>query len=641
MKINCKNCINDNHNECLTSECLCASDDHGKNYICDNCKKTGTFEEVHRICETQWLTNGKQTPCKCPNIGHNRNNNMEISLPKEKTDADRLWQLENEGTGNDSPDFVLPEMVKLLIYAENMVSKIEIYARLKPFCKRYHVDVDKIDLAIDIVWSDIDMYNTILKTSGLLGEKNTKTTFDRTQLAETAKWITANNHIKRIELTGDLLYFNGKFYESNAAALIRRSARILILKHKNNDINEIVKYIEDTCKIITWNDIEHSVHIKCLNNGLFDIKSGVFTSKFSSDYIILHQIPQDYNEDNNFNEINEKVQELIPDDTSKQAYYDFLSSCLIPYSGIDYMLGLVGQTGSGKSQLTELATKLFGDENVDGAKFQILSQDQTTQKTVAKKMLNIDDDVSDESIRQIDTIKKWVTQSRFTGRGIYEQSTTYRPMSRIMFAANDLFEIPNADDAEAIYDRSYLIRIDKKFRHQKTEIKNVMDKVATDEQLSGLITYLLKNAKWMYDNQRYHHTINTKEVENIWNTFGNRIQVFSKKWIVFDAASRTESGDPFNLWSKYAHQNNFKPRDKKKFKEIFEEIVGNVPTKTRINGIECYAYSGFRVKTEDEVRKEEQTKLTTESSISSTDSALLIFSKILISNKIRFEKVEL
>jgi len=638
VKINCENCISGNHNECLTSECSCAEDDHGKNYICDDCKKTGTFEDVHRKCETQWLSDGKQTSCTCPNIGHARNNNREFAAPTERSDEQRLWQLENEGTGNDSPEYVLPEMVRLVIFAENMVSKIEIQNRLKPFCKRHHIELDKIDLAIDIVWSDLDTYQEILKTASKIGAANIKTSFDRTQLAETANWITASNHIKRIELDGEMLYFNGKYYEGKAQALIERQATLLIVKSKNSDINEVVKHIERTCELITWDQIETSSHMKCLNNGLYDVERGVFSPDFDPQYIILHQIPQDYNESNTFEKIDEKVTELIPDDTSRQAYYDFLSSCLIPYSGIDYMLGLVGQTGSGKSQLTELAIKLFGDDNVFSAKFQILAKDQTTQKDAAKKMLNIDDDVSNESVHQIDTIKKWVTQSRMTGRSIYAQAATYRPMSRIMFAANDLFEIPNPDDAEAIYDRSYLIRIDKKFRRQSNEIKNVMDKVGSDEQLSGLITYLLKNAKWMLDNQSYHHTINTKDVENIWNTFGNKVQIFVKKWIVFDPRARTESGEPFNQWSNYAHENGIKPGVRKKFKEIFEEIVGNVPTKTRINNIECYAYSGFRMKTEEEIKTDNQTTL--DSSNSSTNSTLYLISKI-IQNKLQEKKVEL
>ena len=270
------------------------------------------------------MTDGKQTSCTCPNIGHARNNNREFAAPTERSDEQRLWQLENEGTGNDSPEYVLPEMVRLVIFAEDMVSKIEIHNRLKPFCKRHHISSDKIDLAIDIVWSDIDTYQEILKTASKIGAANIKTNFDRTQLAETGKWLIASNHIKRIELDGEMLFFNGKYYEGKAQALIERQAGLLIPKCKNSDINEVVKYIERTCDVIDWDQIEASSHVKCLKNGLYDVERGVFLPNFDPQYIILHQIPQDYDESNTFEKIDEVVTDLIPDDNSRQTYYDFL-----------------------------------------------------------------------------------------------------------------------------------------------------------------------------------------------------------------------------------------------------------------------------------------------------------------------------
>ena len=63
-----------------------------------------------------------------------------------------------------------------------------------------------------------------------------------------------------------------------------------------------------------------------------------------------------------------------------------------------------------------------------------------------------------------------------------------------------------------------------------------------------------------------------------------------------------------------------------------------MPTKTRIDNIECYAYSGFKLKTEEEIKKDNQTTL--DSSKSSTNSTLYLISKI-IQNKLQEKKVEL
>lgn len=429
--------------------------------------------------------------------------------------------------------------------------------------------------------------------------------FDTTQLIETGEWIKGRLEIKRIELTGDMLWFNDQYYQHEAEAQIRRIARQRIAKAKNKDISEVVKYVEDTCHVINWTDIEKSIHLKCLLNGIYDIKTGIFYTKFNPDYIILNQIPHSYSEDNTFEKIHEKVTELIPIEKERQSYYDFISTCMHPYTGVDYQFGTIGGTGTGKSQLGKLAQMTLGNENVGDATIHLIAKDQTTQKNMAFKMLNIDYDLNSESIKQIDVIKKWITQDGFTARGIYAQSTTFRPMSRLMFMANELYEIDNEDDAEAVYDRTYIIRVDKKFRHQKEEIKRVMEKTATDEQMNGFITYLLKNATWIAQNETIHHVMDVNDVENIWNTFGNRIKMFIKKWIVMSPSAKTDSGDPYNKWMKHCMDNKFKPKDKKRFSEIFNENVGITPTNSRIDGDNWYGYVGFRLKTDEEVAKDE------------------------------------
>lgn len=583
-KINCSKCVADEHDYCLDKEnCLCAENKHGERLQIGRVKVDDRYSG----------------PANEPRI-------YEQAL----RDKERLQDLLDEGVGNNTPLFALQELIKLLIYSRHMVSKFELIRECKDWCIKNRIEIEEIDVALEIVFNDTEVFENIKKITRYLGSIQEDVLFDTTQLIEASEWLKGRHFIKRIEVTGDLLFFNSQYYEINAEALIRRSARNIIAGSKNGHIVEIVKYIEDTCKVITWKDIEHSIHLKCLLNGIYDIKSGVFSTKFDPDYIILNQIPHNYDESATWNEIDRQVKTLIPNDNSRQSYYDFLSTCLHPYTGVDFQFGSVGRTGTGKSQLGFLAEFVLGEKNVKDATIHLLARDQTTQKNVAFKMLNIDYDLNDESIKQIDVIKKWITQDKFTARGIYEQSSDFRPMSRLMFMANDLYEIANTDDAEAIYDRTYIIRVDKKFRHQEDEIKNVMKKTATEPELEGFITYLLKNATWIYENESYHYRLPVREVEVIWNTFGNRIRMFVEKWIEKGPSYRIESNEPFNKWMSYCIHHDFKPKTKKHFSEIFDEIVGNTPSKTRIDNNECYAYTGFRIKTDEEVAEEETTPLT-------------------------------
>ena len=557
--------------------------------------------------------------CKCAYYKHKEslivgvkaNNRMSspVNEPKyyedSRNDECRLEELIDNGRGNNSEQYALREITKLLISAKHLVSKIDIEKELFSWCKKYNVDLTLIEETINGVFTDSETFTQIKDICFKLGESKVKVVFGNKQLTEISFYLMGRFHIKRIELTGDLIFFNDQYYEKKAEALIRRNARECVLKSKNGDINEIVKMIEDTCRLITWDDLVNSTHIKCLLNGVYNIKTGEFSTTFDPEDIILNQIPHNYNEKASWKNIEKIVRQIITDDKDRQSFFDIISTALHPYTGIDYQFGGVGQAGTGKSQLCTLIKMTLGKDNVSNATIHLIAKDSTTQKDCAFKMVNVDVDLNEDSIKQIDVIKKWITQDDFTARGIYEHSTTFKPMSRLLFMANNLYEIANSDDAEAIYERSHLVRLDNKFRKKKdVEIKDVIKKAATPEELEGLIYYLLKNASEIWNLQEIHFPMDYSTVENTWNAFGNRIKEFVKIWIEQGVDSRLEHNEPWNKWLSYAFEKEFKPKNRRKFTEIFNEIVGNIPSVTRSNGLEMRAYSGIRLRTEDEVKEQ-------------------------------------
>ena len=568
--INCKECLIGNHEKCSDEKCLCKTDNHGV--------KISTLKDGVKAVDV-------------------------VDSDNSKWDSDRLNDLLDNGIGTNTPEYMMPEIVKLLVTVRKIISKISIKSILKDLCIRKGYAAD-LDGWVEIAWSDSDMFSKLKQICFETGKNRDYILFESGQLIEVAWYLMGRYHIKRIELNGNMLFFNDRYYESNAEQLIRRNARGLLIKSKNGDMNEVVKMVEDSCKVITWKDIEQHTHLKCLKNGVYDIKSGIFVEDFSPDNIILNLIPHNYDEMTNFNEINKIVSEIITDKRDRQSYYDSLSTSLHPYTGIDFQFGGVGQAGTGKSQICELSIMVLGEDNVSASPIHLIASDLTTQKDVAFKFLNIDMDMSNENIKNIDVLKRWITQDKFTARGIYEHNTTFRPMARLCFMANDLYEIANIDDAEAIYERTHIIRIDKKFRGTENQIRNVFRKVATEDQLNGFVTYLLKNATEIFNLQRIHHPMSLNSVKDIWNIFGNRVKEFFETWCV-KGEFREDQNDVWNRWISFANLKNYQIKDKKKFHPIFDEIVGNTPTKTRIGSGEdskqVYAYQGFRLLRDEEV----------------------------------------
>jgi hypothetical protein len=175
--------------------------------------------------------------------------------------------------------------------------------------------------------------------------------------------------------------------------------------------------------------------------------------------------------------------------------------------------------------------------------------------------------------------------------------------------ANDLYEIANHDDAQAIYERTHLVRIDNKFRGTDNQVNKIMQKTATELELDGFVSFLLKNASELYELQKIHHPMKSNEVEAIWNLHGNRIKEFFKKWFVKDPQAKTEVSEVFDKWLGHALEKEFPPKGRNTFYDQFEEIAATSAIHTRKDNAPGRYYVGLRLltKKELEMKKEDNT----------------------------------
>ena len=527
-------------------------------------------------------------------------------------DADAEYDRIKQKTENHDPFVVATELIEFLIIQKKIIQKSELRDCIHAWQKEYDLRLDNrtIKQMIESVFAKNDVFEQIKAIAYAHGRASKKMVFDKDQLTETAYYLMGQFFIKRIELTGDLIFFNSRVYEKSAEELIRRNARDCLIKSTNADMKEIIGLIQDKSEIIKQNDIEKYLHLVAFQNGIYDTKKDEFTTEFSPDLIILDENPNEFDESADFDEINKVVSDIITDTRDRQLFYDFLSICYLQNTGIDFQFGGIGKSGTGKSQLVKLAELALGPDNVVGASVHNIASDPTTQKDVAFKRLNFDNETNTKDIEHLDVVKKWVTRDNFTCRSIYAHSATFRPIARLAFMVNELYEISNDEDAEAIYERTQMIKIDRKFRTTKNEIKNIITKTATQQQLNGFITYIVKNAHEIYKNGKIHYQYDTSVIQNIWDQHGNRIKQFIEKWIEKGTSFRIERPSVWNKWLEISLAEKTPAKKKNKFYEKFEEIIGISSTKIRLDEkTTTWGYQGFRIKTDEEVAKEETSGL--------------------------------
>jgi len=522
-----------------------------------------------------------------------------------------LW---NEKPTNDNVTSKAHSIVSMCISVGFMVVKSDLRNRLESWSRKHGINpipknseiIRSCKYVVDSVFADSKKFKTVKQISFDLGLLQKPIVFDQDQLTEAGEWVKGRYHAKRIELTGDLIRFNERHYEGDSEEFIKRAVSECLIKHTENSVKEVYAYVKRTSQIISQKEIEKSIHLKCFLNGIYDIKSGVFTETFDHNNIILNLIPYNYVKKGNFKSISKRISEIIPDKKDRQTYYDFASVCALPYSGIDFQLGLVGIAGSGKSKLCQILKLIYGKDNVKHASIHDIAKDPTLRQDIAYKFLNIDEEQSDQDIKFIAVVKQWITQNDFSGRSIYAHESTYRPTTRLMFVTNGIYEIPNPDDALAMYERTHIIKLTQKFRKTPREIKNIWEKIEDESEFDEFVSYLMRNSTEIYKNQEIHYPQSTQLTETLWNEYGNNIHNFIEEWIIKDDTSRQQASD---IWSKFLSdqlEKNKPPKGRNQFYAKFDEIIGSSSTKILNGDDSYYGYLGLHLRTIDEKTNQER-----------------------------------
>lgn len=535
---------------------------------------------------------------------------VEYTSTNDEVDLEKIEYIDTK-----DPNVVISgatEMVYHMIKQQKIIDKNKISEKLAEWNRQFVGDKiamngKEILMLINSIFLEYKIFDIVKKIARDKGIHKEKIRLAPDQYIETSEWMMARYHIKRMELDGALIYFDDKCYSFKSEEFIAQQINHCLPFAESKMVKQIFKYIERNAPRVASDVMEQYSHIKCLENGMYDIKEGKFYDTFNADFIVINKIPHNYVLNDNVNL--KIIEDIINDPKEMSVFMDFLSICLYPDIGIYFMVIFLGGGGTGKKQLSTFAKSLLGKDNVKNFTIHDIVSDMTNQIAAARAMLNIDEDMSEADVKEITVILKWITRDGFTGRSIYSQPVDFIPLSRLMANTNKLFDVPDDKHAEPLYDRTHTIQLKKKFRKTDEEISDIVKKTYKDEDYDKLITKLLDNAHVLYKSQNIEFRHSTQQEENIWNEFGNWLGQFVKRKMIKKSDSKVVAHDVWLAWSEFADLNNISISSPRKFYKKFE-IVANVEmADIKVNDTRMNGFHGIRLLTDEEINNIEQQHL--------------------------------
>lgn len=328
--------------------------------------------------------------------------------------------------------------------------------------------------------------------------------------------ITLRDNIK------EMYYYKGGVYIYGAEAQIREIAQALLGEDTNKQlIGEIVFYIQNATFIDREKINKDKKHIN-VKNGLYDI--GTHELKpHSSEIISTCQIPVNYEPTATCPEIANFLCEILrPRDIP--LVLQEIGYCLIPDYSIQKAFLWNGSGLNGKGTLGRLIVKLIGDKNKSTQSLKALNTDKFSASNLYGKSVNIDMDLTDESITEDTMFKKLTGGDMISGERKFQDCFEFTNLARLIFGCNDIPHHIKGGDY-AYFRRWILTDFPCKF-DGKLEDKDLDSKLQTDTELSGFLNVCLQALEWLLKTKTFFYDKTPEQVGEEYLLKSNSVLAF-------------------------------------------------------------------------------------------------------------------
>lgn len=412
------------------------------------------------------------------------------------------------------------------------------------------------------------------------------------------KWMNGNIFAKHINEFLDLSIFNEDTlyeYKDNVWKEIKylalsRKLRGFLHKYVDNIWNLALEqeYLEPLKREIDYVN-EMNTHREYINvkNGLLNLNT-YRLEKHRKDVYSSIQIPITYNSLACCPEFISYLKGTFEEDNERiMLIQEILGYCLTAETKAQKGFIFLGEGSNGKSVLCDVMYHLYGAENISSVSMKDLNN-SFSRYNLLNKTVNISTENEIDS-RGLDTqyLKAITTGDIIFAEEKYKQGVSFRPFSKLVFAANKL---PYSRDKSygfirrliiVLFDAKYKLDMseaDKKNPKIKEADSNLLDKLL--EELDGIFNFALEGLKRL---RRNNYRFTQSKVSNmVLESYKEEINVvleFIRENIVVDKKSdrvvRGEIRNRFDDWCEANRHKGSKEMNSRKFWSEFRKALDN------------------------------------------------------------------
>lgn len=292
---------------------------------------------------------------------------------------------------------------------------------------------------------------------------------------------------------------------------------------------------------------------------------------------------------------------ITPEDA--ELVLDFMAYCLWRSYKFNFWMLFNGAGQNGKSILLNLIERFFGKHNVSGETLDRLLHERFAVANLFQKMVNVDADVSADVIfTNTGIIKKLTGNDLHTGEFKYKKPFAFRNYAKLIFSCN---KIPDTEDkTDAFFRRILIINFTQQFFGEKDD-PDLIDKLCTEEEFSGLLYELLARLPRILKEGIRKVTNDTMaETFDKYTRGSDPVRYFVEKGLDFPIPEcKVTKLDLLDHYERFCREFGLAVESARSLTQKLTEDHHLKVKRGRVNGELAYCWDGVRLKKWDEEEK--------------------------------------
>lgn len=371
----------------------------------------------------------------------------------------------------------------------------------------------------------------------------------------------------RFDEKSEMYCYKEGIYVPEGKTIVREYCRrILEQAYTEQMANRVIAKIEADTYIEQKHFLKrHYQNEICVKNGILNLDTRTL-SPFTADKIFFTKINATYDTNKGCPNINKFFEECLPTEDDQKTIHEIFGYCLYGGYPIQKIALFIGEGGNGKGQTLELLRTFLGEGNFCGIPLQKLEDSDFKEYELFNKLANIGADISDKPLKETAKIKGLSGGDSINASVKFKNDLTFTNEAKLIFSANRL---PKTYDLSRAFFRRWIYVVfpykflpaaeyarleEGKKGNAKLATQDIIKKLLTEDELSGLLNYSLSGLKRLLMNNDFTSSKTSEDTMLWWVRNSDSFLAFCYEQLIEENDALINKDDLRRAYQKYCRE---------------------------------------------------------------------------------------